>query len=421
MFLRLNTPAATLIALLLAGCSKIPVPVHADLTIYAEIKTENESGTSMSELWSTDDCLGIYVRHNHKTGDTQPTATDNLKYTNSEEEASSTAGFTTEASFDICEGDLITGYRPYSSQQDRNTGSAAQDIIRNFTLGAQLQTGDNSTGHVEDLDFITAAPVTVSEAMLAEAPAVTAPLMFTHAFAAIKFELRNGFRRSMRIQKVVLESGDKAPLTGDYEINLITQSITALKPVPSAELTFRNAGRTDVNQQLTGHAVVNATTLAAGSTLTVSTSVGTFRTITTTDIPLERGHISTIPMTLSADNIVGEETTASVDNCIGSWKLTSFCNIPAEFDVYITIREDGTFTLYQRSADHTPVKFSGSYTFDPESRMFCGRYDDGAAWADSYIVEDADVESMVWVNAADKSEISEYTSSEIPESILGEI
>ncbi len=419
--MRLNTPAAALIALLLAGCSKTPVPVHVDLTIDAELEAADESGTSMSDLWNTDDCLGIYVSHNHQTGGTQSTATDNLKYTNSEEEASSTAVFTTDAFFDICEGDLITGYRPYSSQQDRNTGSTAQGIIRKFTLGAQLQAGDNSTGHVEALDFMTAAPVTVSEAMLAEAPDITVPLMFTHAFAAIKFELENEFRRSMRIQKVVLESSDNSPLTGDYEINLITQSITAQNPVPSAELTFRNAGRTGVSHRLIGHAVVNATTLAAGSTLTVSTSVGTFRTITTTDIPLERGHISTIPITLCADNIVGEETTASADNCIGSWKLTSFCNIPADFDIYIAIRDNGTFTLYQRGADHTPVKFSGSYTFDPQSCMFSGRYDDGTSWADSYIVEDADGESMVWVNAADKSEISEYTRSEIPASILGEI
>ncbi len=92
-------------------------------------------------------------------------------------------------------------------------------------------------------------------------------------------------------------------------------------------------------------------------------------------------------------------------------------NSPAEFDIYITLRNDGTFTLYQREADCTPVIFSGSYTLDTESGMLSGRYDDGTAWADSYIVETADGETMIWINATDDSEMSLYTRSDIPASM----
>ncbi len=109
----------------------------------------------------------------------------------------------------------------------------------------------------------------------------------------------------------------------------------------------------------------------------------------------------------------------TIDSCIGNWRLTSFCGTPADIDIYIAIRKDSTFTLYQRNHDYTPARFSGNYIFDAESHRLSGRYDDGTAWADSYIVEDADGETMIWANAADKSEISVYTRSEIPASMLG--
>ncbi len=426
MFMRLNTQAVALMAIFLvflAGCSKIPAPVHVDLAIDAEKEAADADspGASMSELWSAKECLGIYVRHSHKIGDSQPAVSDNLKYTNSEEEASSTARFVTDTSIDICEGDLIAGYLPYSAGTDVSvrTKSASQSIVRPFTLGVQLQNGDNSTAHVEELDFMTASPATVNEAILAEVPDVSVHMSFTHAFAALKFELKNKFHRSMKIQRIVLESNDNAALTGDYEIDLITQSVTAAKPVPSVELTFNNAGRTEVNGQLTGYAVVNAATLSAGAALTVFTSVGTFRHVTTSDILLERGSVTKISMSLSSETLDGKETEVSADKCLGSWKLTSFCSRPAEFDVYITLRDNGTFTLYQRGADSTPARYAGNFTFDPSNSVISGSYDDGTAWVDSYKVEDADGDEMIWTNTADSSEKSVYTRSDIPASMLG--
>ncbi len=412
--MRLNKLAFAFMALFLAGCSKAPVPVNVDLTISAEREAAS-SDESMSALWNANDCLGIYVSHNHKTGDTQPSTPDNIRYTCSEGEASSTALFITNSPFDLCEGDLITGYLPYSGLKNNSGRNAG--AVRTFTLGSQMQNGDNSTAHVRNLDFMTASPVTVSGDMLAEVPDVVVPLKFTHAFAGIRFELKNEFRRSLRIQKVLLESGDQAALTGDYEIDLIAKSVTAVKPVPSVELTFNDAGRTAVNGQLTGYAVVNATTLAAGSELTIYTSAGTFRTLTTSDITLERGHTATVSLALTSGTLVGEETSPSIDNCIGDWRLASFCGKPADMDIYVTLRKDRTFTLYQRSADYMPVRFSGSYTYDAGSCRLSGSYDDGTAWADSYIVEDADGEFMVWLNAVDKSEVSVYKRSGIPESM----
>ncbi len=139
-------------------------------------------------------------------------------------------------------------------------------------------------------------------------------------------------------------------------------------------------------------------------------------------------HLKTLAVTFVAlllagcsDRIGREESELSVDDCIGSWRLASFCNIPTDIDIYISIRNDGTFTLYQRNTDYTPVSFSGSYAFDAESRMISGFYDDGTAWVDSYIVEDADEKEMIWANAEDKSEISVYTRSDIPASMLGEV
>ncbi len=118
---------------------------------------------------------------------------------------------------------------------------------------------------------------------------------------------------------------------------------------------------------------------------------------------------------------VTEHDNKTIDNCIGDWRLTSFCGTPADMDIYVTLRKDKTFTLYQRSADYMPVIYSGSYTFDEENSTLSGSYDDGTAWADSYIVEDTDGEFMVWLNAADRSEVSVYERSDIPESMLREV
>ncbi len=415
----------------LTGCSaedtghEVQLPKLANVAVDAVlgVTATSYSDGLKSGFWDVSDCLGVYLR---RTIDgVAYTTIDNLKYTNSGEALSSTARFVSTASFNICSGDVFVGYYPYSAEQDivvegsLDSRTATASVVRPFSLGVQTQEGNNSTAHIGALDFLVATPVAVSDAMLAEAPDVVVPFTFKHAFAAVKFELKNEFSRQLRIQKITVKGADGTALTGDYAIDIVTPEVMAVKPLPTAELNVVNAASTAVNDSFAGYMIVNATMLAAGTVLTVSTSAGTFETVTVADIELNRGEVNTIAVALNADRLAGGQSGVSLDNCMGDWRLASFCGATAELDIYMTIRADGTFTLYQRNADYTPVRFAGNYAFDANSSLFSGRYSDGAAWANSYIVDYADGETMTWINAANDAEVSVYIRSDIPASMLG--
>ena len=84
----------------------------------------------------------------------------------------------------------------------------------------------------------------------------------------------------------------------------------------------------------------------------------------------------------------------------------------------MSLNDDDSFVLYQRSPEYEPTVFRGTYTFDTVDNVFSGTYSDGVHWATSYRVESVSDETMTWVNTANADEVSVYVRSEIPSTML---
>ena len=98
----------------------------------------------------------------------------------------------------------------------------------------------------------------------------------------------------------------------------------------------------------------------------------------------------------------------------GVWHLTTWRDAVPSFDIYLDITANGVVTLYQRLESRAWECFYSSAAM--EYGIIKGTYSDGVAWGASYYVS-VEGETMTWKDTADKSDISVYTRSELPEDI----
>jgi len=98
----------------------------------------------------------------------------------------------------------------------------------------------------------------------------------------------------------------------------------------------------------------------------------------------------------------------------GTWELVSFGGHSTDADIYITFREDNTFTLYQREDDLGYSLFAGTYIHDEATSMVTGEYLNGQPWNCAYHITTLDAKSLVWESDTEPVEVSEYRRSEAP-------
>ena len=100
----------------------------------------------------------------------------------------------------------------------------------------------------------------------------------------------------------------------------------------------------------------------------------------------------------------------------GVWHLTTWRDAVPSFDIYLDITANGVVTLYQRLESRAWECFYSSAAI--EYGIIKGTYSDGVAWGATYNVSvDVEGDTMTWVDTADKSDISVYTRSDLPEDI----
>lgn len=110
-----------------------------------------------------------------------------------------------------------------------------------------------------------------------------------------------------------------------------------------------------------------------------------------------------------------EEIKDSVDPAIvGEWHLSSVEVDGAiqnySYDVYLTINNDCTFELYQKSGTQVRyTKFTG--TCKSEGKVLSGVYSSGTPWGDSYnaIISG----NMLVLTSSDGMEVQEYTKESL--------
>jgi hypothetical protein len=106
------------------------------------------------------------------------------------------------------------------------------------------------------------------------------------------------------------------------------------------------------------------------------------------------------------------EVGVSLTRC---WRLVTFCDVPAEVDVYINFGKDGKFTIYQRTDELTYTVFNGTYTVDKEQSLISGVYSDGVKWATDYKYEvDAESEELMMESVKNPDEVSIYKPADVP-------
>lgn len=97
----------------------------------------------------------------------------------------------------------------------------------------------------------------------------------------------------------------------------------------------------------------------------------------------------------------------------GQWHLTQW-SVDSEFagDVYLEIKSDRTFSLYQNLVSHGYEKLTGTFTLGG-SGTISGKYDDGKDWGTIYRISDFSASSMTWVSASG-NDTSVFTREAIP-------
>lgn len=102
---------------------------------------------------------------------------------------------------------------------------------------------------------------------------------------------------------------------------------------------------------------------------------------------------------------------ADTSDLVGTWCLTQWRGAAPEFDVYLSITEDGVVALWQRIESREWELFYSTVAF--ENGVISGEYTDGVAWSASYGVAISG-DTMTWTNTTDATDISVYTRAELP-------
>ncbi|MEG1612189.1 MAG: lipocalin family protein [Alistipes sp.] len=112
----------------------------------------------------------------------------------------------------------------------------------------------------------------------------------------------------------------------------------------------------------------------------------------------------------------------------GTWHLTAWSGDSAfNKGVYLDIKSDKTFALYQDIVSHGYQKLEGTFTlettFDEAGKItsckISGVYADGAAWAGVYTITEITAEKMKWTLGG-TTDVSTYTRTPIPEEVINQ-
>lgn len=102
---------------------------------------------------------------------------------------------------------------------------------------------------------------------------------------------------------------------------------------------------------------------------------------------------------------------------VGEWHLTSWSGEqPDGFDVYLELKADGSFNIWQHLDSYTYEHLSG--TFSAGSDFISGCYDDGECWNSGYnFTVSTDGSTLTLTSDAGSKLVSVYTRAEIPSEV----
>lgn len=100
---------------------------------------------------------------------------------------------------------------------------------------------------------------------------------------------------------------------------------------------------------------------------------------------------------------------------VGEWHLTSWNGAaPTEFDIYMELKSDGTFDLYQKVSTSRYEWLTGSFTATQD--RLTGRYSDGEPWSTAYTYA-VSGDKLTMTSQTGTPVESVYTKSPIPDGV----
>ena len=185
-------------------------------------------------------------------------------------------------------------------------------------------------------------------------------------------------------------------LTGMYTYELASGKITSLSGANEASIVLDTPvtiGETQTPLYVAlpqGQYTYVKVSVAEGS--------GAYTVFTVKDITVNQGAITK----------AGTPTISQTPLVVGNWQLITYCGVAAEVELYLSLLENNTFTLYQRSGDADFVTFTGTWAYDAETKTLSGVYSDNTKWASSYFVN-LDKSGLLYLtNSTNADEVSVY-------------
>lgn len=108
----------------------------------------------------------------------------------------------------------------------------------------------------------------------------------------------------------------------------------------------------------------------------------------------------------------------TIEDLIGAWELYSWSgSTTVKPKVYLELKEDYTFNMYQMASTIEWIHYDGTFTF--EDSILGGVYSDGVAWSKTYIVDILDnPKRLRMANPADAADVAIYVETTIPTEVV---
>ena len=98
----------------------------------------------------------------------------------------------------------------------------------------------------------------------------------------------------------------------------------------------------------------------------------------------------------------------------GSWVLTRWQDAELPGMIYLQLKKDGSFNLYQSLQTFGFKQFTGSYLLSEDGTRLSGSYTGGTPWESSYVIEKHTKEEL-WLRSETDGNVSVYTETDIPD------
>ncbi|MBR2326891.1 MAG: hypothetical protein IKA49_06015 [Alistipes sp.] len=222
-------------------------------------------------------------------------------------------------------------------------------------------------------------------------------LSFSNLFGAAHIAVSGNFK----VNDITVTSETKG-VSGTYAFNTASGQTTAIESVAKVSRSFEEP------LSITSSATDIFVALPAGNGISVEIQL------------MDRVNNVNYVYSASSLNIEGGKVTTittpaeTLPVAIGDWHLVSYCGKEADVDLYLSLAKDKSFTLYQRSGSLDYSKFTGEWSYNPQSKQLSGRYSDGSSWAASYYVELTDSDELKMTNVQNATEVSLYERTEMP-------